>query len=158
MTLIKRNTGINNSFPALLDDFFAKELFDFAPSKSFSNFAKSTPAVNILETEKEFKIEVAAPGLKKEDIKVELENDLLTISSEVKKETEEKDKDGRYTRREFSYSSFKRSFTVDEDTVDTEKIDAKYENGVLNIVVPKRAAVEPEKSVDDYRRWGAQHD
>lgn len=70
---------------------------------------------------------------------------MLTISSEVKKETEEKDKDGRYTRREFSYSSFKRSFTVDEDTVDTEKIDAKYENGVLNIVVPKRAAVEPEK-------------
>ena len=77
--------------------------------------------------------------------KVELDNDLLTISSEVKKETEEKDKEGRYTRREFSYNSFKRTFTVDEDTVDTEKIDAKYENGVLNIVVPKKVAVEQEK-------------
>ena len=146
MTLIKRNTGINNSFPALFDDWFAKDFFEFAPSKSFSNFAKSTPAVNILETESAFNIEVAAPGLKKEDIKVELDNDLLTISSEVKKETEEKDKEGRYTRREFSYNSFKRTFTVDEDTVDTEKIDAKYENGVLNIVVPKKVAVEQEKS------------
>jgi len=144
MTLIKRNSGINNSFPALLDDLFAREIFDFAPSKSFSNFAKSAPAVNILETESAYKIEVAAPGLKKEDIKVELADDLLTISSEVKKETEEKDKEGRYTRREFSYNSFKRSFTVDEDTVDIEKIDAKYENGVLNILVPKKTAAEQE--------------
>ncbi len=145
MTLIKRNSGVHNSFPALFDDFFAKDLFDFMPSKSFSTMAKSVPAVNILETEKEYKIEVAAPGLKKEDIKVELENDLLTISSEVKKETEEKDKEGRYTRREFSFSAFKRSFTVDEDTVDIEKIEAKYEDGILNIQVPKKTAAPAEK-------------
>jgi HSP20 family protein len=145
MTLIKRNNGVHNSLPAFLDDFFAKDVFDFAPSKSFSTLAKSMPAVNILETEKEYKIEVAAPGLKKEDIKVELENDLLTISSEVKQEKEEKDKEGRYTRREFSFSSFKRSFTVDEDTVDTEKIEAKYEDGILNIHVPKKTAAQEEK-------------
>lgn len=145
MTLIKRNTGVHNSLPAFFDDFFAKDLFDFAPAKSFSTLAKSIPAVNILETENEYKIEVAAPGLKKEDIKVELDNDLLTISSEVKQEKEEKDKEGRYTRREFSFSSFKRSFTVDEDTVDTEKIEAKYENGILNIHVPKKVTVQEEK-------------
>lgn len=145
MTLIKRHSGINNSFPALFDDFFARELFDFTPAKTFSNFAKNAPAVNILETEQEFKIEVAAPGLKKEDFKVEVEDGILTISSEAKQEKEEKDKEGRYTRREFSYSSFKRSFTVDEESVDTEKIEAKYDNGVLNIHVPKKNVQVVEK-------------
>ena len=145
MTLIKRNTGINNSFPALFDDFFGRDFFEFTPSRSLSNFAKNAPAVNILETDNEFKIEVAAPGLKKEDIKVELEDGLLTISSETKQEKEEKDKEGKYTRREFSYSSFKRSFSVDEDSVDADNIAATYENGVLNIQVPKKTKATPEK-------------
>lgn len=87
---------------------------------------------------------MAAPGLKKEDIKVELNDNVLTISSETKQEKEEKDKEGRYTRREFSFSSFKRSFTVDEETIDTEKIQAGYENGILNIHVPKKAKQVPE--------------
>lgn len=145
MTLIKRHSGVNNSFPALFDDFFGRDFFDFAPAKSFSNFVKTAPAVNILENEKEFKIEVAAPGLKKEDINVEIEDGLLTISSEMKQEKEEKNKEGNYTRREFSYSSFKRSFSVDEDSVDTDNIEAKYENGVLNIHVPKKKIEVVEK-------------
>ena len=145
MTFIKRHSGVNNSFPALFEDFFTKDFFDSAPSKSFSNFAKTTPAVNIIENEQAFRIEVAVPGLKKEDFKVEVEDGLLTISSEEKQETEEKSKDGKYTRREFSYNSFKRSFTVDEDTVDTEKIEGKYENAVLNILVPKKKIEVVEK-------------
>ncbi len=145
MTLIKRNAGVYNSFPALLDDFFAKDLFEFGPkTNGFSNLTKSIPAVNILENDNEYKIEVAAPGLKKEDIKVELNDNVLTISSETKQEKEDKDKEGRYTRREFSFSSFKRSFTVDEETIDTEKIQAGYENGILNIHVPKKAKQVPE--------------
>lgn len=145
MTFIKKHSGVNNSFPALFDDLFAKELFDFTPAKSFSNFAKNVPAVNILETEHEFKIEVAAPGVKKDDFKVEFEDGMLTISSETKQEQENKDKNGKYTRREFSFSSFKRSFTVDEETIDTEKMEAKYENGVLNIHVPKKVVQVVEK-------------
>mgnify|MGYP000172645159 CR=1 FL=1 len=89
--IIKRNTGINNSFPALFEDFFTKDFFDSAPSKSFSNFAKTTPAVNIIENEQAFRIEVAVPGLKKEDFKVEVEDGLLTISFEKAEQAENKD-------------------------------------------------------------------
>lgn len=147
MTFIKKHSGVHNNYPALFDDFFAKELFDFSPARSFNNFAKNAPAVNILESETSFKIEVAAPGLNKEDIKIEVEDGILTISSETKQEKEEKDKDSRYTRREFSYSAFKRSFSVDEDSIDTDKVEANYENGVLNIKVPKKVAVPAEKKV-----------
>jgi HSP20 family protein len=140
MTLIKRKQEQTPGF--WFNDFLGKDFFDFNPVQSFG---KTIPAVNIKETETDFKIEVAAPGLKKEDIKVELENGVLTISAENKTEKEEADKDGRYTRREFSYSSFKRSFTVNEDSVDADKIEGKYENGVLNLQLPKKAKSEPEK-------------
>ncbi len=142
MTLIKRRSEHNPGF--LFDDFFGKDFFDFNPVRSFG---KTVPAVNVKETETDFKIEVAAPGLKKDDIKVELENGVLTISAENKTEKQESDKDGKYTRREFSYSSFSRSFTVNEDTVDIEKIEGKYEDGVLNLVLPKKAKSEPEKKM-----------
>lgn len=145
MTFIKKHSGVNNSFPVLFDDLFAKELFGFTPAKSYSNFSKNVPAVNILETEHEFKIEVAAPGVKKDDFKVEFEDGMLSISSETKQEQENKDENGKYTRREFSFSSFKRSFTIDEETIDTEKMEAKYEDGVLNILVPKKVVQVVEK-------------
>jgi len=139
MTLIKRKEH-NPGF--WFNDFLGKDFFDFAPVQSFG---KTVPAINIKETENDFKIEVAAPGLKKEDINVELENGVLTISAESRTEKEESDKEGRYTRKEFSYSSFKRSFSVNEDSVDADKIEGKYENGVLNLVLPKKAKSEPEK-------------
>ena len=140
MTFIKRKHEHTPGF--WFNDFFGKDLLDLYPVQSFG---KTVPAVNVKETETDFKIEVAAPGLKKEDIKVEMENGVLSISAENKIEKEESDKNGRYTRREFSYSSFKRSFSVDEKTVDAEKIDAKYENGVLNLTLPKKTKSEPEK-------------
>ncbi len=84
-----------------------------------------------------FEVEVAAPGLKKDDFKVELDGNMLTISSEKKNEWEEKE-DERYTRREFSYQSFQRSFQLPRDVVDENKIQAKYDNGVLHLVIPKK--------------------
>ena len=135
MTLIKRK---HEHTPG----FWFNDLFDFNPVQSFG---KTIPAVNIKETETDFKIEVALPGLKKEDINVEVENGVLTISAENKTEKEENDSAGRYTRREFSYNFFKRSFTVNEETVDADNIEGKYENGVLHLQLPKKTKSEPEK-------------
>ncbi|HNJ61616.1 MAG TPA: Hsp20/alpha crystallin family protein, partial [Chitinophagales bacterium] len=97
------------------------------------------------ETENSFVVEAAIPGVKKEDVKVELNENVLTISSETKKE--ENESNDKYTRREYSYSSFKRSFTIDEDAINTEGIDAKFENGVLAIILPKKEAKAPEQKV-----------
>jgi HSP20 family protein len=88
-------------------------------------------------------VELAAPGKKKEDFNIELEDNVLTISSEARSEKEEKDNEGKYTRREFSYSSFKRAFTLPE-TVNDYEINASYENGVLHITLPKKEEALPK--------------
>ena len=99
------------------------------------------PAVNIVETEHNYRLEMAAPGLKKEDFKVKVENDILTISTEKKTETSEKDE--KYTRKEYSYSSFLRSFTL-PDFVEMDQINAGYENGVLTLTLPKKEEAKPK--------------
>jgi len=127
-----------NSLPSFVEEFFNTEM----PYSWNRNWATiSTPAVNIIEGKDEFRIEVAAPGLHKEDFKINLENDQLTISAnkEVKKEENEE----TYTRREFSYSSFSRSFTL-PDTVDGDKIKASHQNGILTIHVPKKEEAKPK--------------
>lgn len=127
-----------NSLPSFVEEFFNREM----PYSYNRNWATiSTPAVNIVEGKDEFRIEVAAPGLNKEDFKINLENDQLTISAnkEVKKEENEE----TYTRREFSYSSFSRSFTL-PDTVDGDKIKASHQDGVLTIHVPKKEEARPK--------------
>ena len=96
----------------------------------------SIPAVNIKDTDSNFEVSLAAPGLDKENFKISLENQILTISSDQKSEKEESE-GGKFTRREYSYSSFSRSFTIPE-SVNTEEIDAKYENGELVIRLPKK--------------------
>jgi HSP20 family protein len=106
-------------------------------------FNVNVPAVNIKETETTFVVELAAPGKKKEDFNVELDDNVLTISSEASSENEEKDKEGKYTRKEFSYSSFKRSFTLPEIVNDYD-INASYENGVLHITLPKKEEALPK--------------
>jgi HSP20 family protein len=137
MTLIKKTNGPEAFFPSVFDDFFTKDFF--VPFKmDMPQFSGSQPAVNVKETEKSFHIELAAPGLEKGDFKVEVDKNVLTISAEKETKKEEKDKEGRYTRREFGYTSFKRSFTLSEDLVDGEKVDAKYENGVLHVDLPKK--------------------
>ena len=104
---------------------------------NFSDTNTTIPAVNIKETSDNYEVEVAAPGMTKKDFRLVLEGNVLTISSE--KETQkEQSEDVRYTSREFSYQSFSRTFTLQKDVVDTEKIQAKYEDGVLHLLIPKK--------------------
>jgi HSP20 family protein len=103
----------------------------------------SVPAVNILSNEANFTIEVAAPGLQKEDFKIEVKNNHLTIWTEVKKQEDSK----KYSRQEFGFGNFKRSFTLPE-IVDSENITAKYTDGVLYIAIPKLEKVKTSKSVN----------
>ena len=140
MTIVKRNGNQQNTFPALFNDFFTRNMFDWGES-NYSNTGTTIPAVNIRETNEAFEVEMAAPGMKKNDFKIELEGNLLTISSETSNQTEEKEGD-RYSRREFSYLSFQRSFTLAKDVLDAEKIKAKYEDGVLRLHIPKKEEVK----------------
>jgi HSP20 family protein len=132
-----------NSWPSLVDEFFGKDLLgNFIDGFTGVNM----PAVNIVEEKDEFRIEVAAPGLEKKDFKLDLNNNVLTISSEKNDEKEEKNE--RYMRREFSYSSFKRSFTLPE-TAQIDKIAAHHANGILQISIPKKedARVKPPRQI-----------
>lgn len=146
MNLIKRNT--DNWLPSIFDDMFKTDWMDDGNSR-MNRIGTSVPAVNISENEAAFYLEVAAPGKSRQDFNLELDNGVLTISSEEKNENEETGSNGRFTRREFSYSSFKRAFTLPE-SVDSEKISAKYKDGVLKIDLPKReeARVQAKKQID----------
>jgi HSP20 family protein len=136
MTLMKRNGNVLNSLPTMFDDFFTRDLFDWRTS-NFSNSGGTLPAVNVKETNDTYEVEMAAPGMNKEDFKVELDNNVLTISAEKKVENEEKEGE-RYARKEFSYQSFQRSFQLAKEVVDADNIQAKYDNGVLRLSIPKR--------------------
>ena len=131
-----------SSFPSMFDKFFEGNLMDWN-SQNFAGINSTLPAVNVLENENEFKIDVAAPGLEKKDFKLNYDNGRLTISSEKKDEKEEKNGES-VTRREFSYQSFRRSFSVPESVVNAEKISAKYDNGILHVILPKREEVKPK--------------
>jgi len=145
MTLIKRNT--DSWLPSIFDDMFKTDWME--GGTTMNRVGTSVPAVNVSETDNNFTLEVAAPGKSKKDFNLELDNGVLSISSEQKQEDEQKDKNGRFTRREFSYSSFKRAFTLPE-TVDEEKISAQYKDGVLVVTLPKReeAKVQAKRLID----------
>ncbi|MDX1907832.1 MAG: Hsp20/alpha crystallin family protein [Bacteroidia bacterium] len=131
MTLVKRQATPSRlfpGFPAVFDELFYPE---------WSNTSFNTPAVNIHEDNNGFTLEVAAPGLTKENFKLELNHRSLKISASRESQAEEQDEKGRYTRREFNYAAFSRSFTLPE-TIDTAQISAAYENGVLLVKLPKR--------------------
>ena len=136
MTLVR----YNNRFPRFFDDFFTKDLDRFFDGAS----ATHLPAVNVKEDEHGFAVEVAVPGFKKEDFKVELDQDVLTIASEQEEKHEEKDEQGNYVKREFRSQSFKRSFRLPKDVVDGDKIEARYEAGILYLTLPKREEVKPK--------------
>ncbi len=145
MSIIKRKNS-NNLFPSFLDDVLGNDLLN--PSADFSNIGFNVPAANIQEKEDKFVLELAAPGKSKKDFNIELDNDVLTISSvhEDKKE----DKDGEnFTRKEYSYESFTRSFTIPE-SVESNKIKANYQNGILKLDLPKRdeAKTQPKRMID----------
>ena len=139
MTLIKwkrpSENGLNNNqmiyhtpFQGLMENFFNDNFFG-------REYASFVPAINVAEETDKFRLELSAPGFEKSDLKIAIENGTLTISGEHKTEKETGEKN--YTRKEFNYGSFQRSFTLPED-VNEEKIDAKYENGILKIVLPRK--------------------
>lgn len=131
--LVKKNP----LFPAFFDDFFTKDFFDWN-DKNFTRLGATLPSVNLIENDQNFRIELAAPGMKKDDFKIELQNGILTIAAEKKEEKEEKDKEGNYLRREFRYSSFKRSFNM-PDSIKEDDIKARYNDGILTIDLAKIA-------------------
>ncbi len=146
MNLVKRNT--DNWLPSIFDDMFKTDWNDNGNS-GMNRIGTSVPAVNIAENDDTFILELAAPGMTKKDFNLELDNGVLTISSEEKRENEKKENGGRFTRREFSYSSFKRAFSLPE-TVEADKISAQYKDGVLAITLPKRedAKVQAKRMID----------
>src|SRR6476661_658346 len=135
MTITRRNGNLVNYLPTLFDDFFNRDLFNWNTS-NFSDTNTTIPAVNIKETADNYEVEVAAPGMNKKDFKVELDGNILTISSE--KELQQDQNGTRYAAREFSYQSFSRTFNLQKDVVDTDKIQATYVDGVLHLVIPKK--------------------
>jgi HSP20 family protein len=134
---------LKTSWPSFVDEFFGNNLPGFS-NEGYTGI--NSPAVNVVEGKEDFRIEVAAPGLEKGDFKINLENNVLTISSE--KENKKEEKDGKYMRREFSYTSFSRSFSLPEK-VESEKISATHKDGILFISIPKReeAKVKPPKQI-----------
>ncbi|MCA0230932.1 Hsp20/alpha crystallin family protein [Runella limosa] len=128
-TLVKTN----GNFPTLFGNVFGKDFNELFAPANLTNYG--VPAVNIVEGESGFRLEVAAPGLKKEDFKINLENNVLSISAQKEQKNEETTE--KYTRKEFSFNSFRRSFTL-PNTIDGEKIAATYTDGVLNVELPKK--------------------
>jgi HSP20 family protein len=148
MTLIKwktpnhtvRRETLFPEMPSIFDDFLNMRLFG-------RDFAAHMPAVNISEEEKQFVIEMSAPGFNKEDIKLEIEDFLLTVKGEQKVENNIDEKN--YSRKEFSYGSFSRSFTLPENA-NAEKIEAKYENGIMKLLIPKKEE-EQKKTIREIK-------
>lgn len=140
-TLIKNN----GFFPStsFFDDFLTKDLFSWS---GLSTESGSVPRVNIVESNEDFRVEMAAPGMSKEDFHVELDNDMLTISSELQNDHAEEGV--KYTRREFNYRAFKRSFYLPH-TVEADKIEATYKDGLLKLIIPKKeeAKKKPVKTI-----------
>ncbi|MGK7397368.1 MAG: Hsp20/alpha crystallin family protein [Candidatus Cyclobacteriaceae bacterium M3_2C_046] len=138
MALIKRN---QNLFPFdLFDEFFNTEVSNWK-RKNYATQNSTLPKVNIREDQNGYVVEMAAPGLKKDDFKIELDQNVLSISSENKEA--HKNEDEGYSRQEFAFQSFCRSFTLPE-TADSAQIKAKYHNGILEIGIPKKEEAKPQ--------------
>jgi HSP20 family protein len=147
--LTKRRNGNGGLFPSLSNDFLAEQFLNphlFGFEGDFFNEGMTIPPVNVSETEKEFKMDLSAPGMKRDDFKVNIENGALTISSE--KEEENKEENKNYKRREYSYNRFSRTFQLPEN-VDENNINAKYDNGILQITIPKKdiKPAKPKKEI-----------
>lgn len=139
-------TPVQSSISRMMDEFFNGGLMDM----NDRSLMATQPSVNIVENEDSFTVEVAAPGLDKDDFNVVVEDDVLTISGEKKHETEEKgEKNGTFTRREFNYTAFSRSFHL-PDSCQSDDIMGSYNNGVLILSIPKReeAKKKPAKTIE----------
>jgi len=133
MSIVKRN---NLVFPSLMNEIFKPDWFG-----GMENYRTNFPAVNIRENEKDYELELAVPGMKKDDFNVEVDSNIMTISAEVN--TEGSISEENYTRKEFSFTAFKRSFTLPE-TINEDKIEASYVNGILKFTLPKKEEALPK--------------
>ena len=138
MTLIRTS---NRVYPNVFNQLFNRELLDFS-NLGISADDATLPAVNILEDEHRILIEVAAPGLKKEDFQLQLDQNLLTVSSEVADEN--KESGDHYSRREFRYRFFRRQFNIPVEIINGEGIQATYQDGILLLTLPKRDELKPK--------------
>ena len=129
----RRNTGYNPVLNSFFNEFFSNE----GVQRDTDNF----PPVNIKETEDIFELSFVAPGMKKENFEILLDKDTLSVSGNVEEKQEE---EGTYNKIEYTFKSFKRSFTLPLEIINTEKIDAKYENGILYVIIPKKEEVKPQ--------------
>ncbi|MCJ7758494.1 MAG: Hsp20/alpha crystallin family protein [Gillisia sp.] len=147
MTLVKFKNPLTPSLrePSILRDPFFSDLMDtqknlFNLNRIFNGGSEITPAMNIKETKNDFKIEMAAPGLTKNDFKITIDDGILTISSEKEEKTEEKEEG--YLRKEFSYRSFERSMSLPETVDESKDVKAEYHDGVLKLVLHKKPGVK----------------
>jgi HSP20 family protein len=144
MSIVKfKPSHVPTNFTHFFDNYFGRDVADFIGRDQHA----TVPAVNVAETSEGYRVEVAAPGLLKEKFNVSVNNNVLTISYKQEESTEEKQE--KFTRREFFYTNFQRSFTL-PNTVESERIEAKYSDGVLHILVPKReeAKVKPSRTIE----------
>ncbi len=144
MNKYKRTNSPLPSIVRMIDNIFNDEIIKHN-RQGLTVWNGSMPAVNVKETDDQFELELAAPGMSKADFNIEIDADVLTISSEKKESKEEKEekKDGRFTRREFHYKAFKRLFNLPE-TVDSTNIAANYVDGILSVVIPKKEEAKPQ--------------
>jgi HSP20 family protein len=140
MALIKRDEMVP-AWSNFFNDFFNHDLFDWS-LRHITSPNSTLPSMNVKETPEAFEIEMAAPGMEKDDFKIELDNGYLTISSEKKQENTNEEK-GKYTRREFSYQSFSRTLEL-PTSADNEKISAKYDKGILKVTISKKEEEKPK--------------
>lgn len=138
MALVKTNVPTLSS---MVQDLLKNDFTNWT-NNNFSNTNTTIPAVNIIESKDDYRVEMAAPGMKKSDFNIELKDNVLTISSDHRQG--ERNEDGHYLRREFSYQSFHRSFNLNSDVIDQSKIKATYQNGVLRLALPKREEAKPK--------------
>jgi HSP20 family protein len=137
MTLVK----FSNQYPSLFDRFLNNDFLDWS-NRNFSASNTTLPSVNIKESAEAFEVNMAIPGFTKDDFKIELKNDVLTITSEKQNESET-DESHEYAKMEYNYQSFSRSFTLPH-TADSDKIAAKYNNGILEVTIPKKEETKPK--------------
>ncbi len=131
-TLVKTNNGYVPEVPSIFDDLsLLRNLFQQGVVKP----ANTQPSVNVKESDVAYELEIAAPGISKEDFKIELEGQLLSVSAQ--KESKREEKEDVYTRKEFNYYNFKRSFNLPEHTIQPDKITANYKDGILHLILPK---------------------
>jgi len=146
-SLVNTNGNLVPSIPSLLNDFFSDNWL-YSPLSSWRATGATLPAANIRETNEDFRIEIATPGMKRDDFKVALDHNVLTVSYDGNEQTSQEQP--AYSHREFNYQAFQRSFALPEQKIQGDKIEARYTDGILYITVPKReeAKVKPPRQIN----------